>query len=132
MWKCRCDCGTVKDVGARALKTGMSISCGCVQKERVSKALTDDLTGKRFCYLTVISRNGSHCSSKDGKSNWNAVWHCKCDCGNELDVIDSKQIEDLHKSSLKLKKELNDLSLVVGSDYSIVKQEAQCIFKLIL
>lgn len=87
MWKCRCECGTVKDVGARALKTGMSTSCGCLQKERVSEALTDDLTGRRFCYLTVVSRNGSHCSSKSRKSNFNAVWHCKCDCGNEVDVL---------------------------------------------
>ena len=87
MWKCKCDCGTVKDVRARALKTGMSTSCGCLQKERVSQALTDDLLGRRFCYLTVIARNGSHCSDKSGKSSHSAVWHCRCDCGNEVDVL---------------------------------------------
>ena len=86
-WKCKCDCGTVKDVGARALKTGMSASCGCLQKERVSEALTDDLMGKRFGYLTVIARSGSHCSSKSRKSNFNAVWTCKCDCGETVNVL---------------------------------------------
>lgn len=87
MWTCQCECGTIKDVGARALKLGTSQSCGCLQKERVSATLTDDLIGKRFGYLVVVSRNGSHCSSKDRKRSFNAVWHCKCDCGNEVDVL---------------------------------------------
>lgn len=87
MWKCKCDCGTVKDVGARALKTGMSTSCGCLQKERVSEALTDNLMGQRFGHLVVIGRNGSHCSSADGKSAKHAIWTCKCDCGNVVDVL---------------------------------------------
>lgn len=38
-----------------------------------------DLTGKRFGRLTVISR----AENKGGKTNW----HCKCDCGNEKDVL---------------------------------------------
>lgn len=83
MWKCQCECGTIKEVGARALKTGMSQSCGCLQKERVSDAMTDDLTGKRFCNLTVIKRDGSHI----GKYNAYAKWLCKCDCGNEISVL---------------------------------------------
>lgn len=87
MWKCRCDCGTVKDVRARALKTGTSTSCGCLQREHVSKALTDDLTGRRFSYLTVLYRNGSHAHSKKRNGSKSAVWHCRCDCGNELDVM---------------------------------------------
>lgn len=87
MWRCQCDCGTIKNVGARALKTGMSTSCGCLQKERVSEALTDNLIGRRFGYLTVVARNGSHCSSKSGKGNFNAVWKCKCDCGSEISVL---------------------------------------------
>lgn len=87
MWTCKCECGTVKDVGARALKLKTSLSCGCLQKERVSEALTDDLIGQRFCNLLVIERDGSHCSSKDKKSNFNAKWKCLCDCGNEVSVL---------------------------------------------
>lgn len=84
MWLCECECGTVKEIAARALKTGMTTSCGCLQKEHVSEALTDDLTGKRFGLLTVICRNGSTAGSGCGGKS--AVWHCRCDCGNELDV----------------------------------------------
>lgn len=37
-----------------------------------------NLEGKVFGRLTVLYRNGS--------KNRNAVWHCRCDCGNEVDV----------------------------------------------
>lgn len=87
MWQCVCDCGTEKAVGARALKTGMSLSCGCYQKERVSEALTDNLIGKRFGHLVVIARNGSHCSCKTGLSSKHSTWTCRCDCGNIIDVL---------------------------------------------
>lgn len=91
MWKCRCECGVEKDVGARALKTGMSTSCGCLQKERVSEAFTDDLTGQVFSHLTVLYRNGSwYPKVNDGQTRRGgvrAVWHCKCDCGAECDAV---------------------------------------------
>lgn len=87
MWKCKCSCGTIKNVGARALKTGMSMSCGCLQKERVSNALTKNLIGQRFGYLTVVNRNGSYTAHENVKGGIRAIWHCKCDCGNECDVL---------------------------------------------
>ena len=43
-----------------------------------------DLTGQRFGRLTVVKR-------AEGRRNPNGSlitrWHCKCDCGNEVDVI---------------------------------------------
>lgn len=39
-----------------------------------------DLTGQRFGRLEVLYRNGS-------TKNHQAIWHCKCDCGNEKDII---------------------------------------------
>lgn len=86
MWKCRCDCGTVKDVGARALKTGMSTSCGCFQKENISAIMVDDLTGQHFGSLTVVRRAGSTIDGKTGRAK-HAIWHCVCSCGKELDVM---------------------------------------------
>ncbi|WP_339495794.1 hypothetical protein [Pseudomonas sp. RA_105y_Pfl2_P56] len=32
-WMCRCECGTVKVVGADALTRGATLSCGCLKKE---------------------------------------------------------------------------------------------------
>lgn len=41
-----------------------------------------DITNQKFGKLTVLYRNGS---TKSG----NAKWHCKCECGNECDVVGS-------------------------------------------
>ena len=36
-WKCRCDCGAIREVNGRALRDGTSVSCGCYQKEQAAK-----------------------------------------------------------------------------------------------
>ena len=46
-----------------------------------------DLTGKRFGRWTVIKRGPDHITSGGYKFT---TWHCKCDCGNENDVIASR------------------------------------------
>ena len=38
-----------------------------------------NLTGRRFGRLVVLCEG-----NKKGK---NTTWHCKCDCGKELDII---------------------------------------------
>lgn len=35
-WMCKCDCGTVRSVGAGRLKNGTSASCGCYNREILS------------------------------------------------------------------------------------------------
>lgn len=39
-WVCCCDCGTILTVKGTSLRSGHSKSCGCLQKEAVSKAHT--------------------------------------------------------------------------------------------
>lgn len=43
-----------------------------------------DLTGQRFGRWTVLYRTTDHIE-KDGRHR--VVYHCRCDCGNEADVI---------------------------------------------
>ncbi len=38
VWKCLCDCGGTKETVAYNLRAGLTQSCGCIQKERASKA----------------------------------------------------------------------------------------------
>jgi len=39
-WLCKCDCGVIKEVRGTALKQGASKSCGCLQRELVTKRAT--------------------------------------------------------------------------------------------
>lgn len=41
-----------------------------------------DLTGRRFGRLKVLSKTAQ-------RKNGHLVWHCRCDCGNEVEVVSS-------------------------------------------
>lgn len=73
-YECRCDCGTVKEVYCQSLRTGVSLSCGCLARE-MAKGRAEDLTGRRFGKLVVLSRD-----VRDG------YWICECDCGNRKSI----------------------------------------------
>ena len=48
-------------------------------------SLYKDLVGQKFNKLTVLERVGTKIVS----GNKNALWRCKCECGNEVEVISS-------------------------------------------
>lgn len=67
MYRCRCDCGIERTLYALALRSGMSVSCGCVRRT--------DFTGQKFDRWTVISTVPG--------------WHrftCKCACGAKREM----------------------------------------------
>ena len=76
-WRCRCDCGKEVITYGKYLKSGKVKSCGCFRNEQSRKKLID-LTGKKFGRLLVQYQNGRTSDNK-------VLWHCKCDCGNEVD-----------------------------------------------
>lgn len=79
MWKCRCDCGTERMVLARSLKSGASVSCGCMNREIVRNR-AEDLTGKTFGELTVLGR-------AEVTEHRGSYWRCRCNaCGRECIV----------------------------------------------
>lgn len=77
-WKCQCECGNVKDVMGKLLQHGDVVSCGCVGKSILKKAI--DISGRRYGKLTVVRRADDRF---DKKGNIRTVYLCKCDCGNE-------------------------------------------------
>jgi hypothetical protein len=81
VWHCICSCvnKTEKDILGGRLTTGGTKSCGCDKSRLISEAFRDNLIGMIFGGLTVVGFSGT----KKGKS----IWHCVCDCGNEIDVI---------------------------------------------
>lgn len=55
-----------------------------------------DLSGKKFNYLTVIKQEGFVVRDKGRKGN--ALWLCRCECGNTT-IVDSSKIQSGRKKS---------------------------------
>lgn len=75
-WLCRCDCGNKITLTTSSLKKQKTCGKG--------KCRGQDLTGKRFGKLVVVDL-----SDKKTSSN-RRMWHCKCDCGNEIDIASNR------------------------------------------
>lgn len=50
-----------------------------------------DLTGRRFGRLTALERTGND-------SNGRAIWRCRCDCGNEKEILAASLVHGFTKS----------------------------------
>lgn len=72
---CQCDCGNIITVNGNSLRTGHTTSCGCTRKGKNIK----NLIGQRFGMLVVTDL-----AYIDKERR--AVWNCKCDCGNNIQV----------------------------------------------
>ena len=71
IWKCKCDCGTIRDVAASGLYSGRSTSCGCFQKEKASKvASVVHIThgGSKERLYTIWNDMKRRCTDKNRKN----------------------------------------------------------------
>lgn len=76
-WKCRCGCGRLVEYPSSLLVTGKRTSCGCGAKRKYACA---DIQGKRFHRLTALY------PLEERDAAGYVLWHCRCDCGKEIDV----------------------------------------------
>lgn len=67
-YRCKCNCGTIRNVSLKNLKSGMSKSCGKCSRSNPN----ENLVGHKFNHLTVVKYVG------DGR------WECECDCEKPL------------------------------------------------
>lgn len=79
VWHCKCDCGNECDVKHGQLVQNKTKSCGCL----IHNQPVRDLTGEIFGRLHVLHRAND---KYIGNNTKRIMWHCVCDCGNELDV----------------------------------------------
>jgi very-short-patch-repair endonuclease len=92
-WKCACDCGNIKIVSGRDLKSSNTISCGCYKRDVYSKNYCKDETGNIYGNLTVLKRYGIN---KHGS----ATWLVKCKCGKEY-VLSGSKLRNAHPTKCK-------------------------------
>lgn len=76
-WTCLCSCGYTCEATASELVNGYKTHCGC---KTVKKYASADITGQRFGWLVALYQT----EKRDKKGS--VIWHCRCDCGNEVDV----------------------------------------------
>lgn len=94
-WLCKCDCGKELVVSGKSLRSGNTKSCGCLNREITSNMFTDDLSGKTFERVTVMSRADDYVSPKGAK---HVMWNCICKCGKEF-VTDGQLLKSGHTKS---------------------------------
>ena len=73
------------------VKKNKTTSCGCRRRNAArmnGKKTIRDLTGKKFGKLTILYDSGKR---QDG----HVVWHCICDCGNEIDVCQNNIVRGM-------------------------------------
>ena len=98
-WWVQCSCGKEPFiVQGRNLRNGKTKSCGHLKSH--PNQTRENLQGQRFGRLTVLNYVGSD------KRGW-GIWHCKCDCGNEKDILARSLKTGSTKSCGCLKMETN-------------------------
>lgn len=118
VWVCQCDCGNIKILRGHDLRKGNNKTCGkgCPLKYKYNSKFKD-ITGQKFGKLTVLS-------FKEINSHHQSVWHCKCDCGNECDIIGCRMTEGIiqscgcltSSSEKKINQYLSDLHITYKSE----------------
>ena len=81
---CRCECGKECDVSSHALLSGHTQSCGCLNSDvRQSWGLSTakDLSNQKFGKLIALYPTTKR------SAHGEIIWHCRCDCGNEKDIV---------------------------------------------
>ena len=125
VWHCKCDCGNEYEVITASLTRGRCRSCGCLKQEsdKKPKGNVKNILGQTFHKLTVIERAGS-----DHRGE--ALWKCKCECGNEMIVLGSNLrtghttscgCERRSKGELKIAKLLNEANIPFIQEYKAFK-----------
>ena len=119
-WLCKCSCGADYVVQGSLLLTGKRTRCPSKVHEKNYAYV--DITGQRFGRLVAL-----YPSRRYDKSG-SVVWHCQCDCGNEVDVPYNSLMYANQKSCGCQKKEHDQklktfLTHVAGTSVDMLKSK---------
>ena len=105
-WKCKCSCGTIRDVSGSDLRNGRSTGC----RHSNSNAF-QDLTGQTFGEWTALEY------LKD-----KAKWKCRCSCGNMGELTGYQLKNGLSKSCGHNTTGFIDLTGKQFGDWHVIEQ----------
>ena len=77
LWQCVCDCGNVVNVRKGNLKTGSTVSCGCVQRENRRKPRREIVIRDygEYCSIELFTKEEALFDKDDMGKVQNANWH---------------------------------------------------------
>lgn len=118
-WTCLCACTNTCDVPATLLVKGQKTHCGCKTQKNYH---TVDITGKRIHRLTALY------PTQNRDKNGTIIWHCRCDCGKEVDYSYHTLMYTEIQSCGCLKKEFDQkisgyLTHVAGTSIDMLKSQ---------
>ena len=87
MWKCRCECGTEKDVYQKHILSGASTSCGCYNAEDSSKRMKENNPAVVKHGMWQSRLYGIWCGMKNRCENKNGTKY-NCYGGRGISVCD--------------------------------------------
>ena len=88
-WECQCECGTLKVVRQQSLVSGRTQSCGCL--DHTTEKRRKSMAGLRFGRLCVVRYVKT--VQVGSNNSFDAMWLCKCDCGQEH-VVRGRSLRD--------------------------------------
>jgi hypothetical protein len=127
-WLCQCDCGNTTLVSSSSLRQGHTQSCGCYGKEMREKASAHDLTNQRFGRLIALYPIAAN--EEEGIKY--RKWHCKCDCGNETDVMTQALLKGMttscgcyakEQTSLRAIRQAEDLTGQIFGKWTVLHKD---------
>lgn len=90
-WKCRCKCGTIKEISGVNLRKGCTRSCGC------SIVKPEEFIGQKMGSLTVLERADIPPTEERFYFLTVSHWKVQCECGN-IFIIARPQITNTNRA----------------------------------
>ena len=120
VWVCQCSCGNEYEVQGTLLANGRRTRCPSNVHQK--NYAYSDITGQKFEMLTALY------PIRDRKDRRSVVWHCRCDCGNEIDVMYNNLVH-CNMKSCGCRKKAHDKKLgsflthVAGTSLDMLKSQ---------
>lgn len=117
---CQCSCGNAYEVSGTLLVTGRRTHCANRIHQKAPRY--SDITDQKFGRLTALY------PAEQQIKNGSMVWHCRCDCGNQIDVSYNSLMYGNQKSCGCQKKEHDQklhsfLTHVAGTSVDMLKSK---------